>query len=120
MATTQGHCNVMLLAVLLVVAALLWLPLVNAPPASIGAHAIERHGEDAMYGWNDYQKGDCAEVWRNTGKNRVIRVVGSGMVRFGIVTTLSSKPVTAYPAPMVFWEIRLAGWERMGTEGGCE
>lgn len=105
--------------VVLALLALGWWALVNLPPATIGTHALEKHGEDVMYGWNDYQRGDCTEVWRSVERNRVIRVVGQGMVRFGIVTTLGGKAVTAYPAPAAYWAVRTMGYEMIGREGDC-
>lgn len=96
------------------------LALVNVPPAAIDAHAWERHGEDAAYAWNEYQRGDCTEVYRSVGRNRVVHLLmGDRLLRTGIITTLGGAPVTAYPAPAAYWAIRLADYERVGSEGDC-
>jgi len=91
----------------------------NVPSASLNNHAIARHGTDAITGYAEYESGNCTMIYRSPNKNRVIRVVGSGVIRTGIVTTCSGKAITCYMAPAIYWTAKTVGYEYLGSEGIC-
>jgi len=113
-ATHESHGGAV--GILCVMAFLALAAVANIPDAQISTHAVERHGTDALSIWQRYQRGECVDVWRCMAKNRVIALVGDGMLQGGIITTCSGKPVTAYMAPSLYWTIKVTGYEHLGRQ----
>lgn len=119
------------LAVIVIVALLFGLAylmdtsgLENVPPAGAPSiHALEKHPEVGRI-WQDYQRGNCTEVWRNIRTRRVVRIVvpsGGDGFRHLMIDTLTGLNVTMFDQSMGYVDrkFRVFNWEFMGYEGNC-
>lgn len=119
MTATRGANSIVWL---LALAFLALIVLAALPDVAIGPHAVERHGEDALYALNSAQRGDCCWAYRHIPTNRMVRVCKDatlGGLLHVILQTLSGCPVTAYDATPGYCTKRFGAWEYLGAEGWC-